>query len=140
LRANEYWQTINAWVQVTQIGLDAFVRSQRNGGLGNQPERRLSGSGCSILPMVAAWLAGHPPTALLRFPIPDGTSFLVAQRGNDQSILVRSEYGWWDDRLAGEYTADEIRWYVFDDRQMYRPGEEVHLKGWLRRGWNNRVM
>ncbi len=28
---------------------------------------------------------------------------------------------------------DELRWYVFDDRQMYRPGEEVHLKGWLRR-------
>ena len=22
---------------------------------------------------------------------------------------------------------------MFDDRQMYRPGEEVHLKGWLRR-------
>jgi len=27
---------------------------------------------------------------------------------------------------------DDLRWYVFDDRQMYRPGEEVHLKGWLR--------
>jgi len=21
---------------------------------------------------------------------------------------------------------------VFDDRQMYRPGEEVHFKGWIR--------
>ncbi|MCB0079757.1 MAG: hypothetical protein KDE47_02445, partial [Caldilineaceae bacterium] len=28
---------------------------------------------------------------------------------------------------------DELRWYVFDDRQMYRPGEEVHVKGWMRR-------
>ena len=28
---------------------------------------------------------------------------------------------------------DELRWYVFDDRAMYRPGEEVHVKGWLRR-------
>ena len=27
---------------------------------------------------------------------------------------------------------DELRWYVFDDRAMYRPGEEVHVKGWLR--------
>ena len=26
-----------------------------------------------------------------------------------------------------------LRWYVFDDRQMYKPGEEVHLKGWMRR-------
>jgi uncharacterized protein YfaS (alpha-2-macroglobulin family) len=26
-----------------------------------------------------------------------------------------------------------LSWYVFDDRQMYRPGEEIHVKGWLRR-------
>ena len=24
-------------------------------------------------------------------------------------------------------------WYVFDDRKLYRPGEEVHVKGWIRR-------
>ncbi|HSO73211.1 MAG TPA: DUF6049 family protein, partial [Blastocatellia bacterium] len=28
---------------------------------------------------------------------------------------------------------DSLRWFVFDDRKMYRPGEEVHVKGWLRR-------
>ena len=26
-----------------------------------------------------------------------------------------------------------MRWFVFDDRKMYRPGEEVHIKGWIRR-------
>ena len=25
-----------------------------------------------------------------------------------------------------------MRWFVYDDRAMYRPGEEVHLKGWIR--------
>ncbi|MBA3767962.1 MAG: hypothetical protein H0W99_13465, partial [Acidobacteria bacterium] len=30
-------------------------------------------------------------------------------------------------------TSDSLRWYVFDDRKMYRPGEEVHIKGWIRR-------
>jgi uncharacterized protein YfaS (alpha-2-macroglobulin family) len=29
--------------------------------------------------------------------------------------------------------ADTLRWHVFDDRGIYRPGEEVHIKGWLRR-------
>lgn len=29
--------------------------------------------------------------------------------------------------------SDQLSWFVFDDRQMYRPTEEVHLKGWLRR-------
>jgi uncharacterized protein YfaS (alpha-2-macroglobulin family) len=23
-------------------------------------------------------------------------------------------------------------WHVADDRKMYRPGEDVHVKGWLR--------
>ena len=35
----------------------------------------------------------------------------------------------WDDRrLDPAPVYDELRWYVFDDRQMYRPGEEVHVK------------
>ena len=33
---------------------------------------------------------------------------------------------------------DEVRWYVFDDRAMYRPGEEVHVKGWVRRIENDK--
>src|SRR6185503_7414137 len=28
---------------------------------------------------------------------------------------------------------DSLSWFVFDDRKMYRPGEEVHFKGWIRR-------
>src|SRR5205085_8321025 len=26
-----------------------------------------------------------------------------------------------------------LAWYVFDDRKLYRPGEEVSVKGWIRR-------
>jgi alpha-2-macroglobulin len=37
------------------------------------------------------------------------------------------------DAWSQRQVPDELRWYVFDDRQMYRPGEEVHIKGWLRR-------
>jgi uncharacterized protein YfaS (alpha-2-macroglobulin family) len=33
---------------------------------------------------------------------------------------------------ASSSTIDELMWHVTDDRQMYRPGEEVHVKGWLR--------
>lgn len=28
---------------------------------------------------------------------------------------------------------DSLRWFVFDDRHLYRPGEEVHVKGFIRR-------
>ena len=40
---------------------------------------------------------------------------------------------WYDDAWVAAPPTDSLRWYVFDDRQMYRPGEEIHVKGWLRR-------
>jgi len=33
------------------------------------------------------------------------------------------------DKMAAE---DSLRWFVFDDRHLYRPGEKVHVKGWVR--------
>ncbi|HKJ26068.1 MAG TPA: alpha-2-macroglobulin family protein, partial [Anaerolineales bacterium] len=45
----------------------------------------------------------------------------------------RSEYYWGDDNWEPYNIDDNLVWYVFDDRTMYRPGEDVHLKGWLRR-------
>ena len=35
---NRYWQTVQAWVQVTQIGLDAFTDHSRHGSLGERIE------------------------------------------------------------------------------------------------------
>ena len=59
--------------------------------------------------------------------------YLLAKQGADQAMLPRSTYSWGDETWYHRPVTDELRWYVFDDRQMYRPGEEVHLKGWLRR-------
>ena len=38
-------------------------------------------------------------------------------------------------RAAGSSSpgSDTLRWYAFDDRGIYRPGEAVHVKGWIRR-------
>jgi hypothetical protein len=69
---------------------------------------------------------------VVRFDIPNGATYLVASRGDDQAILPRSSYYWYDDAWTTNPPSDSLRWYVFDDRQMYRPGEEVHIKGWLR--------
>jgi alpha-2-macroglobulin len=141
LRANEYWQTITAWVQVTQIGLDAFADHSDIVVWATSLKDGSPVVDAAILANGSRVVGGTSSEGTARFPIPAGTSFLVAQRGNDQSILVRSEYGWWDEGWQASTPLDEIRWYVFDDRQMYRPGEEVHMKGWLRLvGGTNRVM
>ena len=72
------------------------------------------------------------PDGLAAFPILSGASFLTAQSGIDTALLPRSPYAWADDSWQAFPPADELRWYVFDDRKLYRPGEEVHVKGWIR--------
>src|SRR5690606_7735874 len=39
-----------------------------------------------------------------------------------------NEYGSW----VKQTRAASLAWYVIDDRKLYKPGEEVSLKGWLR--------
>ena len=126
-----------SWVQVTQIGLDAVVDHSE----------------------ITAWataLSDGAPWAMSAFLLPSGVtatteeaglatlmlsdkgdSLLVGQLGSDTAILPESNY-YWSSYYMGEGgwqrrdASDMLRWYVFDDRQMYRPGEEVHVKGWMR--------
>ncbi len=127
-----YWRTVQAWVQVTQIGLDAFVdhsemvvwTTDLNNGEPLAEVKITAGPGGQ------QYTTGSDGTA--RFAIPDGAAYLIASQGADQALLPSSPYYWGDDRWQSRPVNDSLRWYVFDDRQMYRPGEEVHLKGWLR--------
>ena len=70
-----------------------------------------------------------------RFDLPaGGISLLVSSSGDDTAILPQSSYMWDDGKWSPRPVEDQLRWYVFDDRGMYRPGEQIHVKGWLRRG------
>jgi hypothetical protein len=64
-----------------------------------------------------------------------GPSLIVARRNGDVAILPE-EVPYWKES-AGTWSkkepSDSLRWFVFDDRKMYQPGEEVHVKGWIRR-------
>ena len=65
---------------------------------------------------------------LASLDLPPSTStepVLVATNGDDSAILPLQAYR--------QDLRDESRWYVFDDRQVYRPGETMRVKGWVRR-------
>jgi uncharacterized protein YfaS (alpha-2-macroglobulin family) len=129
-----YWETVQTWVQVTQIGLDAFA---------DHSEMMVWTTALKDgAPLSEVTIEGDPARVkavtgedgTVRFPIPGaGAQYLVASQGQDQAILPRSTYYWGDDAWVPRPPNDELRWYVFDDRQVYKPGEEVHVKGWLRR-------
>ncbi len=76
---------------------------------------------------------------ILRLPLPDGApkqqNLLIAKKGKDIAFLPENTDYYWQD--AGNWykksLSDSLRWFTFDDRKMYRPKEEVSLKGYIRR-------
>ncbi len=62
-------------------------------------------------------------------------NLLIARNGGDVAFLPENaayywnDYGSWHQRTQ----SDSLRWFVFDDRRMYKPNEEVAVKGYVRR-------
>ena len=134
-RVRDY--TSYRWVQVTQIGLDAFFDADEVVAWANSLADGAPLNGVEI----SLWPAGKSSTTddagivKLALPAPDqsGASLLLARKGDDVAFVPQNSYyysegdGW---RATPE--SYEARYYVYDDRQMYRPEETVSIKGWIR--------
>ena len=77
---------------------------------------------------------------ILRIQLPDtasdkGQNLLIAKRGKDVAFLPENSDYYWND--SGNWykkaDSDSLRWFVFDDRKMYKPKEEVAVKGYIRK-------
>jgi uncharacterized protein YfaS (alpha-2-macroglobulin family) len=126
-------QTIITWVQVTQIGLDAYNDHSEMIAWATDLKTGAPLSGVSIESNSGSAAQITGADGVIRFEIPSGATYLTARLGADTAILPRSTYYWGDDPWVKTSTSDTLAWYVFDDRKMYKPGEEVHVKGWLRK-------
>ncbi|MBI5531657.1 MAG: hypothetical protein HY898_03005 [Deltaproteobacteria bacterium] len=125
----EKWRRmrVRAWAQVTTIGLDALVDQDNVVGWANslRDGKPLAGVSLSLLNGGAPVQTGPDGVATL----PAGeSSLLVARKGNDLAILPSPSSGW-----RGWTASDSVGWFVFDDRKIYKPGESVRVKGWVRR-------
>ncbi len=77
---------------------------------------------------------------ILKFQLPAsasgrGQGMLIAKRGKDVAFLPENTDYYWQD-ASNWYRrpdSDTLRWFVFDDRQMYKPNEEVAVKGYIRK-------
>ncbi|MBI3924393.1 MAG: hypothetical protein HY319_02525 [Armatimonadetes bacterium] len=107
------------WLQRTRIGLTAFLDHQRMVALATdlatgraRPGLRLRGPSGIGAVTDAQGMAELP-----------GTCSLHATDGEDEAFLHA-------DRPAGN---EPLAWHVVTDRQLYRPGEQVTFRGWVRR-------
>ncbi len=144
VKRREWEQEIMLWVQATQIGLDAFVdqtdlvgwaTSLKDGKPIAGAELQLLGGAGTELGSQAKASTAADGLAKLALPASGSQKMLVARKGEDVAFLPESPY-WWEGAQSAwnrRAVSDSLRWFVFDDRKIYRPGEEVHVKGWIRR-------
>jgi uncharacterized protein YfaS (alpha-2-macroglobulin family) len=127
---NDFWSnrpTI-VWAQSTAIGADAF--SDRNEVVVWATDLG-SGEPLSDVEMTFADSSESATTnidGLARLNLPAAsveTGHLIARLSDDSALI--------DSNWERNTWFDQSVWYVFDDRQMYRPGETAHFKGWVRR-------
>ena len=129
-----YWEHVQVWVQITDIGLDAFVDHTEMVVWATDLLTGAPLSGVTIKPGTDSTIGKTNQTGVAKFDLPyEGIPYLVAEKGNDLAFMPPSSYYWSDSGWTRRPLIDELRWYVWDDRQMYKPGEEVYLKGWMRR-------
>ena len=138
-----YWSNRPAmtWAQATSIGLDAMVDASTihawttNLGDGTpigSVQLRLLGSLINGNQNAGtnSSTATTDANGLATLALDDHpSSAIVATAGDDSALLSQSYFGSWQRSVL----ADDSRWYVFDDRGTYRPGETVSVKGWVRR-------
>ncbi len=123
------------WIQHTEIGLDAFTDAGQMVAWANslRTGAPLADVALSLWPAGATATTGADGTATLPLPAGRAAQLLVAKSGDQIAILPANLYYWGDEWWRQQPLTDVLQWYVFDDRKMYRPGEEVHVKGWIRR-------
>ena len=126
-----------AWVQSTKLGIDAHVdgdhllayatelgtgKPAANVDVEIRPfgiKAKTDDKGQASLPLGATSVKG--------------AHYLTARRGDDLAFV--SDQGLWWNEYGGWVKSQQpsvLQWYVTDDRTMYKPGEDVSLKGWLR--------
>ena len=125
--ANQIWDSrpVVMWVQDTDIGVDlvnhqddlvVWTTDLRTGDPLSGVEVRFSGAAGNLV---------TNQSGLARTSEVLGTvEWVVASLGDDRALL--RAYLW------SEPDRDRSIWYTVDDRGLYRPGETLSLKGWVR--------
>ena len=121
------------WVQATQLGLSVFadagetyvvVNDLKNGEAVAGAEVRLANTVLGTTNAQGWFHTGR---------LADQQAEVITVRlADDLALLSPSghagRWGTWNPGSSGVQTT----WFVFNDRQLYRPSEDVHIKGWLR--------
>jgi len=112
---------VRQWIQVTHIGLEAVTDAS---DLVAWTTTLADGSSLPDVRVSAgARTATTGADGIARLAATGGA--IVARNKDDLTFMP-------DGVTASLYSPASTRFFTFDDRGMYKPGEDVHVKGWVR--------
>ena len=127
---------ILAWVESTKLAVDAYVDRDDLVAYASELDsgKPAPGVALQIAPFGVAGKSSESGLATLALPRggAKGVRQLIARRGDDTAFVADGGEGWGNATWTKQPRPRELAWYVADDRKLYKPGEEVSLKGWLR--------
>ncbi len=129
---DDYWRnrpTI-AWVQKTTLAVDAFFDDQNLLIWTTDLTTGKPVGGVPVELLGDGRIATTDEEGLAELEL--GTEGILGlwANGGDRTAFLPSD--WWEGWKASDIS-DESRWYIFDDRGIYRPGETARVTGWVRR-------
>ena len=122
-----------SWMQSTPIGLTAFADQEELYVWATELKSGKPLSGVDVS-LVGGGQSGKTGTdGLVRFALSEkpGT-MLLAQQGRERAFLPARHWRYDESAWRKVGRSGSARWFVWDDRQLYKPGEQVHIKGWVR--------
>lgn len=124
-------QRLFTWIQSTRIALDSFMDGEGLTIFANDLRTGKPLENVEIeLEAAPTVRTGSDGLAFVKWPVRLGTQgALTARLGDDRSFVPGLEA--YD--LDNLRNYEKARWFVFDDRGMYRPGERISVKGYFRR-------
>jgi uncharacterized protein YfaS (alpha-2-macroglobulin family) len=129
--------TAQKFIQVTQIGIDAFVDADEVIVWANKLADGAPLGDVEITLWPTEITGRTDESGTVRLPLPsgaEGAQLILTQQGDDVAFQPYTTYYYYggDPGWRQQPQSIQTRFFVFDDRGMYRPDETVHLKGWLR--------
>lgn len=131
LSDEDRWQNqpTATWVQSTALGVDAWSDPQQLLIWSTDLRTGTPLAGVEVTP-----LGGQAPVVTdaegrATLDLRLGVAAVIAEHDGDVALLPADQ---WMSSWQPAPLRTELRWYVDDDRQTYRPGETVSLKGWIR--------
>ncbi len=128
-------QQFAVWIQSTKLAVDAVADRSDLIAWVNQLDTGapVQGARVTLWPRSAEDVTNSSGLTTMRLPKgkTDG-QLLIARKGQDVVILPKSTRYWSREGWLRGNRVPTLIWHVLDDRKLYRPGEEVRLKGWTR--------